>query len=539
MSQKEPNQGNGQIQGPVFVGVDLGTTGAKAVLVDSRGRILAESSSSYGVSTPHPLWAEQWPEVWVHGMAEAMDSLLAKSSVEPSDVAAMAVSSLYGGSGVPVDDEMNPVRPCLIWMDRRADRVAADLQNRVDVDRLVTLSGNGIDPYYGFTKMLWVKENEPESWETIRQFVPPNSYVNHRLTGKLAVDHTSAGNIGGVYDIGARRWSEEACEMLDISMELLPEPLVGATEIIGQLDEEGARLTGLSKGTPVCAGGVDAAAATLSAGVFDEGPHVAMMGTSMCWGFVHRANPTESGLVSMPYLLDAMNLTYTFGGAATAGAIPAWFVQEFGGMEQAAEQWTQDVGGMTALTLLDRRAERVPAGSDGVLVLPYFMGERSPIWDSYARGTVTGLTLYHNRAHVYRACLEGVAFALRHNIESGVEAGYQVDEELQVVGGATNSRLWMQIVSDVTGRVVVATEGGEAAFGDAMVAAVSAGLEPGPGLRSWVEASNRFQIHPNPDNADIYDEMYEQYLGLYADLRSRFERMAWMENRPSPSEHSN
>ncbi|PSO52743.1 MAG: hypothetical protein BRC31_04180, partial [Actinobacteria bacterium QS_5_72_10] len=186
----------------------------------------------------------------------------------------------------------------------------------------------------------------------------------------------------------------------------------------------------------MCAGGVDAPAATLSAGVIAEGRHVAMMGTSMCWGFVHTAPPTEAGLVSMPYVLQPETLVYTFGGAATAGAVPAWFVDQLGASERTVEQLTADIDGPDAYAQLEGRAAQVPPGSDGLVMLPYFMGERSPIWDPDARGTITGLTLYHTKAHLYRAGLEAVAFALRHNLETGRAAGYHLADEVHLVGGA-------------------------------------------------------------------------------------------------------
>lgn len=185
----------------------------------------------------------------------------------------------------------------------------------------------------------------------------------------------------------------------------------------------------------------------------------------MCWGFVHKKPRREAGLVSMPYVLDPERLTHTFGGAATAGAVPRWFVQHLAG---------GDADDAAAYVELDREAARVPAGSDGLLVLPYFMGERSPIWDPDACGTVTGLTIYHTRAHLYRACLEGVAFAVRHNVEAGRDAGYPLDDVVHVVGGAARSEAWLEIVAAVLGMPVVAAPGG-AAYGDATLAAVGVG----------------------------------------------------------------
>lgn len=508
--------------GGMLCGVDVGTSGAKAVVADTQGRLVAENSAGYEVSTPKPLWAEQWPDVWLDGLARAVRGVLDHPDVDASAVQALTVSSLYGGSGVPVDDDLEPVHPCLIWMDRRARAETEWVRNHVDLDRLVALTGNGVDSYYGFTKILWLQRNEPDVWRRTRWLVPPNAFVIHRLTGELAVDHSSAGNIGGVYDIHQRTWSPEACDLLGVDIDKLPERLVASHEIVGTLHRDGASRVGLAAGTPVCAGGVDAAAATLSTGVVTEGRHVAMMGTSMCWGFVHTDPPTEAGLVSMPYVLEPQRLVYTFGGAATAGAVPAWFVDQLGSGERIAEQLTADVDGPDAYTQFEARAARVPPGSDGVVMLPYFMGERSPIWDPDARGTITGLTLYHTKAHLYRACLEAVAFALRHNLETGRAAGYRLADEVHLVGGAARSRLWCEIIASVVNLPVIATEGGEAAYGDAMLGAVGTGVVDAADVVTWTGSEPEHRIDPEPQAAAAYDDTYPRYLALYEALADYF-----------------
>lgn len=513
---------------PHLLGVDVGTTGAKAVLTTAAGAVVAQHTAEYGFLSPRPLWAEQWPDVWLQGLAAAVRGVLERSGVPPASVAAMAVSSLYGGSGVPVDDRLEPLRPCLIWMDRRAQEETDRVRREVPLDALFRLTGNGVDSYYGFTKILWVKAHEPETWRRVRWFLPPNAFLIHRLTGQVAVDHSSAGNVGGVYDIRRRAWSEEACGLLGLRTALFPERLVASTEVVAGLSAAGAALTGLPSGTPVCAGGVDAAVATLSAGVFRGGQHVAMMGTSMCWGFVHEQAPREPGLISMPYVLHPERTTYTFGGASTAGAVVRWFRDQLGLPEQAMERWTEGGAGLKAYALLDEAAARLPAGAEGLLFLPYLMGERSPIWDARARGTLVGLTLFHTRAHVYRAFLEGVAYALRHNIDEGRRAGFQLDPGLTVVGGGASSELWSRIMASVTGRVVqAAPAGGEAALGDAMLAALGTGLATEADLPRWVDAEGRYRRSaPDPADAAVYDRYYPHYLGLYQDLRQRFADLA-------------
>lgn len=508
------------------IGCDIGTTSTKAVLVDAGGRVLAEATTEYSVLTPRPLWAEQWPDVWVDAVGRVIREVLDRSNATSRDVQAVTISGLYGGSGIPCDDRMEPLRPCLIWMDRRATEEVEWVRRHVDLQQLFAITGNHVDSYYGYTKMLWIKRHEPEIWEKTRVLLPPNNYVIYRLTGEVTIDYSAAGNIGGIFDMGRRTWSEDMLSALGIDAGKLPQRMVSPAELAGRLHEEGARMTGLLKGTPVYAGGVDAAVATLSAGVLGGGEHVAMIGTSMCWGFVHDSQPRSPGLVSMPYVVRPRELIYSFGGAATAGAVVKWFRDQLA----AAERTAAATLGLSAYRLLDLRAEELSPGSDGLIVLPYFMGERSPIWDPAARGTVVGLTLYHTSAHLYRAFLEGVAYALKHNIETALQSGYALRDEMIVVGGGAKSKVWTQIMADVTGRdVLVAADGGEAAMGDAMLAALAIGLVGERDLKGWVRLKQ--PVRPRPEATALYQRYYEHYVGLYEDLKARFAAMATLAAR--------
>ncbi|MEO6919616.1 MAG: FGGY-family carbohydrate kinase [Collimonas sp.] len=500
------------------IGVDIGTQSTKALLVDANGRIIAQHSRSYQVDTPKPLWAEQWPAVWFDAVRACIARCVQQAAAldfAAQDVAAVCVSSLYGGSGIAVDTDMQPLHPCLIWMDRRAGEEVAWINANLDVDRLRTLSGNGIDSYYGYTKMLWIKRQRPEVWAKTRYFLPPNSYVNYLLTGEIAVDHSSAGNIGGVYDIAARRWCPETLEMLGIPPAMMPPRLLQSSEVVGGLLAEWGQEFGLSPGTAVIAGGVDAAVATLAAGAVKEGNHVAMIGTSMCWGYLNQQCDPGHGLISMPHVFNGLQDNYIFGGAITAGASVSWFREQFCQAE-IAEAGCQQID---PHQLLEKRAADIAAGCDGVLFLPYLMGERSPVWDAAASGAFVGLSLYHSRAHLYRAVLEGVSFALKHNMDAGAKGARFLDGRLVVVGGASHSDLWMQIIADVTGYPVFTIEENvEAALGAAMLAAFGAGLIGGAEIeRGWVTLVPR--ASPKPENRQRYADRFEIYRALYPALK--------------------
>ncbi|AOJ80883.1 hypothetical protein WS86_09825 [Burkholderia savannae] len=501
------------------IGVDIGTQSTKAILAGVDGAIVAQHAVAYRPDTPKPLWAEQWPAVWFDAVRECIARVAADAraaGIDAASIKALCVSSLYGGSGIPVDRDMRPLHPCLIWMDRRATDEVDWVRAHVDVERLGEITGNGVDSYYGYTKMLWLRHKRPDVWANVRYFVPPNAYVAYLLTGELAVDHSAAGNIGGVYDLGRRDWSDEALDMLGIPATMMPERLVDSDAAVGWLLARWADELGLAAGTPVIAGGVDAAVATFAAGAARRGRHVAMIGTSMCWGYIAETTDARRGLVSMPHVFDGRRDLYVFGGAIAAGASVSWFREQFCHAEIEAARASP---GGDAHRLLEAAAAQVSAGSDGVMFLPYLMGERSPVWDAKASGAFVGLSLYHTRAHLYRAVLEGVTYALRHNIAAGAAGALALDERLVVVGGAAHSDLWMQTVADITGYPVwTIAEDVEAAMGAALLAALGAGLvSRAAARRGWVTLAER--ARPDARRTALHDARFSLYAGLYPALK--------------------
>ena len=490
------------------IGIDIGTQSTKAVLVSADGSILAQAQHGYAPDTPRPNWAEQHADVWLDAVARC----IAEVARGRDDVEALCVSSLYGGSGIPVDADINPLHPCLIWMDRRAEAQVDWVRAHVDMDRLGAITGNLVDSYYGYTKMMWLRDERPEVWAKTALLLPPNAYVIQRLTGEIAVDHSSAGNIGGIYDLAARAWSPEMLDALGIPAALMPTRLVDPTDTVGGITAGMAARLGLRAGTPVMAGGVDAAIATFAAGVTTPGQHVAMIGTSMCWGYVAPATDAANRLIAFPYVVGTAEDLYVFGGAGTAGAAISWFREQFCQAETLAARER----GVDPHQLLEESAASISPGADGIVFLPYLMGERSPVWDSRASGAFVGLNLFHTRAHLYRAVLEGVTFALRHNMEAGAKGSAALEPRLIVVGGAAKSDLWMQIIADVTGYPVwTIREDVEAAVGAARLAALGCGLVHRDDA-SWVTLVER--ARPDPVAGQRYDEMFAIYTELYPAL---------------------
>lgn len=494
-----------------LLGTDIGTSGTKTILVDIEGNLIAQDLQEYDVLTPKNLWAEQWPDVWLDATKNSIKNTVKKSGISAGKIRGIAISGLYGGSGVPLDKKMKPVRPCMIWMDRRAEKETKWVLDNIGEKKLQEITHNGADPYYGYTKMLWMKNNEPENWKKTKLFLPPNNYVIFKLTGEIAIDYSSAGNIGGIFDMNKRSWSKEMMDAMGIPLSKMPEKIVESTDIVGGLTEEIAAELGLSEGMPVIASGIDCGAANIGLGVFESGIYAAAIGTSMCAALISDKPVKGKNLIVWPYLYDAKRLSYSFAGANTAGAIIKWFRQTMCQYEIELER----KGGKNAYDVLNEQATDIPPGSNGLIVLPYFMGERSPVWDSDAKGTIVGLSLAHTKAHIYRAFLEAVAFSLRDAMEA---TGEYLGKYILLAGGVTKSKLWRQIFADVTGYPVVCpVHDVEANMGDVMLAGIGTGLLSYEDVKQWQVLDEK--IIPNKQNHHKYNEYYKVYKSVYKSLK--------------------
>ena len=491
-----------------FIGCDIGTSGTKAVATDSQGRILAQASVTYGVLKPCNNWVEQHPDVWLDAAVSTLRTVIADL---PSSavIEAICISALYGGTGALCDENMNSVRPALIWMDRRAEKESSMLRKTIGEERIFQVSGNGIDSYFGYTKLLWMQKHEPDNWKKIRHILPIHSYIIYQMTGQVTADYSSAGNMGGIYDYNAHTWSEEMCRTMGIPFDALPSDLHKPSDIVGMINTKYQEKLGLAYPVPLCAGCVDCIASMLSAGITKPGDNAAVLGTSLNWGYIHTRQPDNPNLVSMPYCIDPSCTSYTYGGAFTAGALPRWFADTFMGDDSAASYNTLEQ---------DIRDLNVGPGANGLIVLPYFMGERTPIWDEKASGVLFGLTLAHTRAHIYRAMLEAVAYSLRHIMESMTDSSIPIDK-IVLVGGGARSGIWKEIFADVTGLpVYTSVQEIEAPLGDAFLAAVGSGhIQDYTVMKEWIALHP--PTMPNTEHHARYSEYFTLYKKLYEDLK--------------------
>ena len=454
--------------GNLLLGVDVGTYSTKGVLCSSDGAVLNTVVIEHELSLPRPGWAEHDADaIWWGEFVQVTRELL-DGGFSGEDVAAVAVSAI-GACLLPVDRAGRPLRQGILYgIDTRATAEIDELNASLGEEAIFELSGMALTSQSIGPKILWINHNEPDIYAAAHKFLTATSYMVFKLTGEYVIDRHTASYFSPLFNIETCEWSDHLSEPI-CSLAQLPR-LLWSEEIAGGITSEAAAATGLRAGTPVTAGTVDAAAEAISVGVENAGDMMIMYGTTMFFILVTDRPVPDPRMWATAFVFPG--LYDIAGGMATSGALTRWFRDELGGVERAAE----NAGGENAYQALARQAGEIPAGSNGLICLPYFSGERTPINDPHARGMFAGLTLSHTRGHLYRAALEGTGFGVRHNLEAMVEMG-ALPERLVAVGGGAQNLLWMQIVSDVTGmRQIVPARTIGACYGDAFLAGLGSGV---------------------------------------------------------------
>lgn len=489
----------------VLIGVDMGTASSKGVLTTADGVILATAVRKHGMKLPRPGWAEVDPDVvWWQDFVEICRDLA--EGIGDRRLAGLCVSGV-GPCLALTDQSSEPVRPAILYgIDMRATKQIADLTEHFGAEAILERCGKALSTQAVGPKMRWVAENEPEVWARARRWYNSNSYVVAKLTGEYVLDHHTASQSDPLYDLRERAWAQDWLKPVAGHLEM--PRLVWPEEVVGAMTAEAAQATGLPPGTPVCSGTVDAWSEAFSAGVRHPGDLMLMYGSTMFFVqvlpalAVHPLLWTTCGVDRGQYTLAA--------GMSTSGSLTSWVQELTGGV--SFEQLVAD-------------AASVPAGSDGLVVLPYFAGERTPIFDAQARGVVAGLSLRHSRGHLFRAVYEGIAFGIRQIVEF-LDGDDTPIERLVAVGGGTQGGLWTQIVSDVVGRPqVVPQQTIGASYGDALLAAIGTGLVPGD--TDWA-VSGRV-VEPNAENREVYDTLFDVYGELYPATRPLVHRLAGLQ----------
>lgn len=478
----------------LLLGIDLGTMSSKGVLCRPDGEVVATAERPHDVSMPHPGWVEHdAEEVWWKDFTAVCSELLEEAEGE---VAAVCVSGI-GPCFLAAGKDGRPLRPGILYgVDTRAAREVEELTERYGDEEIVERCGNPLTSQSVGPKIAWVRRNEPEVWDETRYFFMSHTFVAHRLTGEYVLDHPAAGMCEPLYDHKERCWIEEWADEVAPGLEL--PGLRWPAEIVGEITQEAAEATGLPAGIPVATGTVDAWSEAASIGVREPGDLMIMYGTTALAMEIVGDPLPSSNLWSTAGPLSGTSVLA--GGMATSGALTAW-IKKLSDDRSYAE--------------LTEEASEAPPGSEGLLVLPYFAGERNPISDPSARGVICGLTTRHTRGHLYRAMLEATAFGIRHLLEAVHEAGGEA-KRLVAVGGGTKGGLWPQIVSDVIDEPQELPEQTiGAAYGNALLAGIGSGIvEPDTDWSSIAKT-----IEPNPKNREVYDELYKLYKDLYPATR--------------------
>ena len=486
-----------------LLGIDIGTSACKVTVFDEDGAVLAQENRSYRVYYPQKGWAEQNPEEWWDAICDGIKEVLAVDGVSAERIAGIGVDG-QSWSAIPVDRNGKVLCNTPIWMDTRAREICDRAGGEIGEDTIFEVSGNAFLPSYTTPKMIWFREHRPEIFENTYRFLQSNSYVVFRLTGVMSQDYSQGYGIH-FFNMKTLAYDEVLAEKMGLSQELLP-PLYACDAVVGEVTEEAAEITGLRVGTPVVAGGLDAACGALGAGVYragqtqEQGGQAGGMSICTDQALAHRQLILGAHVVPGLWLLQ--------GGTVGGGGTLKWFRQEFG-RELSFDELTAE-------------AQEVSAGSDGVVFLPYMAGERSPIWNPDAKGVFYGLSFDKTRGHVIRAILEGVAYSLEHNMRTAAQTGVTV-EVMNAMGGAANSVLWTQIKADVTGKVIqVPASDTATTLGAALLAGVGCGV-----YQNYQEAVERtvriIRVqNPDPKNHEIYRKYMELYLKLYEDLKETF-----------------
>jgi len=470
------------------LGVDIGTSSSKGVLVGLDGRVLRSATHEHAVDRPHPGWVEMNADVWWQEFVDLSRQLLGPSDVE---IVAVGVSGM-GPCVLLTDDAGTPLRPAILYgIDTRATLQIARLNDQLGPEEIRHRCGSGLSTQAAGAKVAWVADNEPETFARARHLFMPSSWLVFKLTGEYMLDQHSASQCTPLYDTDKREWYQPWVEL--IAPDLALPPLRWPGEIAGGITRAAAALTGLRAGIPVITGTIDAWAEAISVDAHGVGDLMLMYGTTM---FLINTVPdlvtSPSLWATVGALPDTRNLA---GGMATSGAITSWLRELFGSLDYAE---------------LMRLAADSGPGANGLLMLPYFAGERTPVMDPQARGMIAGLTLSHTRGDLYRAALEATGLGVRHNIETMEAAGGDV-RRIVAVGGGTQGTLWTQIVSDITAlpqEIPAQTIG--ASYGGAFLAAQTVGEFS---IKAWNPVTEIRE--PRPELADRYDELYASYLDLY------------------------
>lgn len=496
-----------------LLGIDLGTSSLRTVLIDAGGKILGMAGEEYRISVPRAEWAEQEPETWWRAVKNTIRKVLGDVKINPHDIKGIGLSGQMHGTVFMGKDGL-VLRPAIIWPDNRSVAECNELNERIGTGELYKITG--LPTATGFTapSVMWIKKYEPDVLKDTVKILLPKDYIRYRLTGKMATDYTDA--TGTLFlDIVSRKWSKQVVEAVGINPRILPE-LLDSSSVAGEITRQAAKETDLTPGIPVIAGGGDQAMGAVGCGLIHDGVAASTIGTGGQLN-VCVSKPVLDPKRRIHTLCHAVkNKWLLMGAVLSAGLSLRWFRDNLGLLEKL----TGELSGIDPYEMLSKEAERVSPGAGGLLFLPYLSGDRTPHMDPHARGAFIGLTLQHGKSHLIRAVMEGVVFAMMDS--------YQVFKELKIPvetmlcsGGSARSPVWRQIQADIYGLPVTTVNIEEhSSFGAALLAGVGVNV-----FRSVEEACQGGIIHTGTTNPQISSGVVDFYRGLYQVYRSVYPKL--------------
>lgn len=490
-----------------LLGIDIGTSSTKSLLLNEAGEVVAIGQQAYDFDTPHPGRAEQEPVVWWNAAKETIQQVLHESHVNPKEIKGISFSGQMHGP-VFLDRAGESIRPAIIWADQRSTKECQEIYETVGKDGLYRTVCNPVDSGFMAATLLWIKKHEPETYRRIDTLLLPKDYVKFRLTGERVTDPSDAGGTS-LYDVRERRWSNEILEHLNLSSEMFPQ-VRHSTDVIGTVSQIAAAETDLAAGTPVVNGGNDQTMGALASGAIQEGPVMLVIGTGGTLFTTVDSVVVDRELRMHTYPHCVPDKWHLLGAILAGGFTLKWFRNVLSTKAPYSyDEMTQE-------------AAMVPPGSEGAIFLPYLAGERTPHMDSFARGVMFGITVRHTRAHLIRAIMEGVVFAMRDCLE--IFKSLQVwPEKIIAGGGGALNPLWRQIQADILGLPLITVKTQEkSATGAAMIAGIGTSV-----FHSFDDACQRTVVFgeesvPIPEHTVRYEGYYRFYTSLYPALKKSF-----------------
>lgn len=513
-----------------LLGIDYGTGGAKACIINPDGKVLGAAFSEYPFYHDKPGWSEHDPVLYWTIACNLIKDCLSQARINPAEIRGMAVSSALP-SLVMVDKEHRPINRAYNLMDRRAIKEVAWLKENIGEERIQKLTGNRIEDHPSLVNLLWEKNNRLDSFNRIYKALTIDGFITLKLTGQTVANYGAAPFYGVAYDLLAEKFDQQMLADIGIDPAILPK-LGRCEEIAGEVTPQAAAETGLVAGTPVTVGQVDFNASCIAAGITAEGDIMSNLGTVGNFGVIHRSrefnfSPVGLAMINLAFTIDSANTYITIPSTTTGGQSIRYIRDNFSQLEVETERAL----GVSSYDLLNLQAQKVPVGSDGLIILPFLMGERTPIWDPLARGVIFGLSLNHTKGHLVRAMMEAVAYALYDSYRLIIESGLTINYPIVFHEGGTVSNLWRQIITDVFNvpTVLVVHRAG-APLGDAILAGVATGVFKDFSVaKAWAKYSP--PVEPNAANHERYMEYFELYKQIYEHVKGDFQDLARLRDR--------